>query len=152
MKLVKDDKSYDAMRALSVWATDAELKEIKEYLGSGAISKAAVFVYSKKKYPPVAKQLAGFLEGGGGERKDLVEALIRIGPDAEEHVIPYLSSKSKEAVKHSVEIVARAGTKKSLEPLAKVVKDYEKRDKNILAAAKNAIGKIEEREKANKDK
>src|SRR5439155_14690271 len=45
MKLVKDDKSYDAMRPLAVWATDDELKQIKEYLGSGAISKATVYVY-----------------------------------------------------------------------------------------------------------
>jgi HEAT repeat protein len=150
MKLVNDSKSYNAIRSLSVWAREEELKALKELLGTGATSKAVVFVYSKKKYPPAAKELAGFLEGGGGERKDLVEALILIGAPAEEHVIPYLSSKKKEAVKHAVEVVARAGTRKSLEPLARVVKDYEKKDANVASAAKNAIGKIEEREKKGK--
>jgi len=152
MKLVKADKSYDAMVALSVWATEAELKEIPEYLGSGDISKAAVYVYSKKRYPPVAKQLASYLEGGGGVRKDIIEALILIGPDAEEYVLPYLMSKNKDAVKHAVEILGRAGTKKSIEPLNTVAKDYEKKDKDIVAGAKTAVTKIEERAKGDKDK
>src|SRR5437868_6896295 len=33
IKMVRAEKSYDAMRALAVWATDAELKEVKDYLG-----------------------------------------------------------------------------------------------------------------------
>jgi hypothetical protein len=44
-------------------------------------------------------------------------------------------------VRNAVEVVARAGTKKSVEPLTRVAKDHEK-DKNLAAAAKNAIGKI----------
>ena len=63
-----------------------------------------------------------------------------------------MSSKNKQAVKNAVEVVARAGAKKSVEPLTQVAKDYERKDKNIAASAKNATGKIEEREKGGTDK
>src|SRR5262249_6017369 len=81
-----------------------------------------------------------------GVRQDLVEALVLIGPDAEEYVLPYLSSKSKEAGLHAAQSPSSPDTKKSLDALAKVATTYE-RDKNLAAAAKTAIGKIEEREK-----
>src|SRR5947199_403484 len=83
--------------------------------------------------------------GGVGERKDVVEALILIGPEAEDEVLPYLGSKNKDAVKHAVEILGRAGTRKSLEPLNKTMKDFEKKDKDVVAGAKSAVAKIEER-------
>ncbi len=150
MKLVKDDKSYDAMRALSVWATETELKEIKDYLSGGAITKAAVFVYSKKKYPPVAKELALFLEGSSADRKDVVAALILIGSEAEDLVIPYLMNKDKNAVRGAIEFLSRAGTTKGLDALNKGVNAQN--DKSVLGAAKSAVLKIEEREKEKKDK
>lgn len=150
LKLVKIDKNNDAIRALSVWAREPELKALRDYMTSNP--KAVAFVYSKKKYPPAAKDLSVFLEGGGGGWGDVVEALILIGPDAEEYVIPYLSSKTKDGVSRSIEYLSRAGTKKSLDALNKMEKDYSKKDKNLAAAAKIAIGKIEDREKEKKDK
>jgi hypothetical protein len=147
MKLVKDSKDYNACRSLAVWATEAELKALVEYLdGSGDIVKAAVYVYSKKKHPAAAKALAAHIEDGAKDYKTLTEAVINQGPDAEEFVLPYLAPKTKKTPqKVSIEILTKIGTKKSLGALKALVK--KEKDAGVTTPAKQAIAKIEEREK-----
>jgi hypothetical protein len=153
LKTVKEnqDRAYDCMLALGVWATEAELKEVREYLGNSRFAKAAANVLSKKRYPPAAKELAPLLEGGPIDRKDVVAALILIGPECEELVFPYLASKDKNAVRGAVDILNRVGTSKSIEPLKQAGKTFEK-DKNISTGVKQALNKIEDRLKEGKDK
>ncbi|QJW98735.1 hypothetical protein [Frigoriglobus tundricola] len=150
MKLVKDSKDYNACRSLAVWATDTELKALIEFLDTGDISKAAVYVYSKKKYPAAAKALAARLADGAKDYKVLTEALVLQGSEAEDDVIPYLSETKKPSQKFALEILTKVGTKKSLDPLNKLVASS--KDGGVVTPAKQAIKKIEEREKGDKKK
>jgi hypothetical protein len=153
MKIVKDkgDRAFDCMLALGVWATDTELKEVKEYLGDSKFAKAAAIVYSKRKYAPAGKDLAPYLEGGPVDRKDVVQALILIGPESEVLVVPYLMSKKKDAIRGALDVLAKVGTKKSVDAITECGKTYMK-DNNISVAVKQALSKIEEREMESKEK
>lgn len=148
MKRVKDGKDYDAMRALAIWATPTEAKVIPDFLANDNLTKAAIYALGKLKVAEQAKAIAIYLESGGGRDHEAHEALIEIGPASEDAVLAYLEKKGRPRMA-AIEILAKVGGKKSVEPLRKLTED---RDRGVASAAKIAISRIENRLQSNQEK
>jgi hypothetical protein len=140
----KDGQGYNEMRLLAIWGMPAELEKIHKYLGRGAMTKAVIYTLGKKKVPGSAKRIAPYLEGGkSGDGKALVQALIELGPESEEAVLPFIEpSRNEGDIKRALEVLGEVGTEKSIEPIKKVIAGKKKGAAN---AAKTALLKIEER-------
>jgi hypothetical protein len=145
----KTGDGYDEMRALAIWATPTELDLIPKYLGRGAMTKAAIYVLGKQKVATAAKPLAAYLEGGSGDDKALVQALIEIGSPSEEHVLPFLGHKDRGVVKRALQVLAQVGGEKSQGPVQKLT---EVKEKDLVMAAKTTAMQIERRMKDEKKK
>lgn len=68
-----------------------------------------------------AEPLAAMIASGGSDAYQAVEALSKIGPDAEDAALPLLQEKHTETKRQACKILKDIGTKKSLEPLRELM-------------------------------
>lgn len=86
-----------------------------------------------------AEPLAAMIASGGSDAYQAVEALSKIGSDAEDAVLPLLAEKHNETRRQACKILKDIGTKKSLEPLRELMLST---DRMLSEAAGEAVRAI----------
>ena len=96
-----------------------------------------------------------FVSARAGKAKDYTYSVVESMGNLHKGVFAGLDeswSGPRGAAKPFIMAAIKTDTDAAYEVAAKKAKDYEKKDSNIAAAARNAVGKVEEREKNSKDK
>lgn len=86
-----------------------------------------------------AEPLAALIASGGSDGHQAVEALSKIGPDAEDAVLPLLKERHNETKRQACKILKDIGTKQSLEPLRELMLSP---DRMLSEAASEAVRAI----------
>ena len=86
-----------------------------------------------------AEPLAALIASGGSDAYQAVEALSKIGADAEEAVLPLLQERHNETKRQACKVLKDVGTKKSLEPLRELMLST---DRTLSEAAGEAVRAI----------
>ena len=86
-----------------------------------------------------AEPLAAMISSGGSDAYQAVEALSKIGADAEEAMLPLLQEKHNETKRQACKVLKDVGTKKSLEPLRELMLST---DRTLSEAAGEAVRAI----------
>jgi HEAT repeat protein len=121
----KPDVRADALNAVAVWGTKENtatlLKVLKDFpVGSPGEFQRLVTVLASLHDPAAGPVLAQGLTDC--RARDVVsQALIAMGPAAEDAVIPFLRSPDEEAQMAACGILGEIGTQKSLDPLKKAM-------------------------------
>jgi HEAT repeats len=91
------------------------------------------------KDPRAAEPLAALIASGGSEAHLAVEALGKLGPEAEDAVLPLLKEKHNETRRQACNVLKQIGTKKSLEQLRELMLST---DRMLNEAAAEAVRTI----------
>ena len=86
-----------------------------------------------------AEPLAALIASGSSDAYQAVEALSKIGSDAEDAVLPLLQEKHNETKRQACKVLKDIGTKKSLEPLRELMLST---DRSLSDSAGEAVRAI----------
>ena len=127
----------DEMREKVIRAISPLLADRSHFTRNAAISALATWD-PKRVAPMLAGMLASFFDNEEAQKQ-----LIRIGPAAEEVVIPYLTHPDAKVRHRACFVLAQIGTEKSLEGLRKL-----RRDRAMGLSARQAAEMIRQRQSA----
>ena len=105
------------------------------------MTKAVIYVLGKQKVVSGAKKIVHYIEGGSGDDKTLIQALIEIGPPSEEPVLPHLESKHNSVISMAIQLLADVGGEKGVDPVEKLTTT---KDEQVANAVKTTSSRIEE--------
>jgi len=129
LKIIADYGAADQVPAL--------LKLLK--IDDSSMRWSAIRGLGRLKDKRAAEPLATMLATGGSDGYQAVEALTKIGPDAEDAVLPLLKEKHNETRRQACNVLKQIGTKKSVEPLRELMLDPEQMVNSAAAEAVRAI-------------
>jgi HEAT repeat protein len=139
-----------ALNAVAVWGATDNTATLVKLLGDfpgvdGAQHAAIIATLAKIKDPRAAPVLARGLTDDR-ERGLVGQALIAMGPGAEEAVLPFLQSPDRGARVEASLILAEIGTSKSVKPLQEALNQYGWGDGFFVQQAQTAMQKIAARQ------
>lgn len=135
---------YAALKVIGDYGTKAQLPLLLKWLKSDDFScrNAAVRGLGRLKEKSAAEAMADLL-ASGSDTYQVAEALTKIGPDAEDAVLPLLKEKNIETRRQACRILKQIGTKKSIEPLRDLMLST---DRSLGESAGEAVRGIMARE------
>lgn len=136
---------YAAIKIIGDYGTKDQVPTLLQWLKSDdSFSRnAAVRGLGRLKEKSAAEPLAAMLATGGSDGYQAVEALTKLGPDAEDAVLPLLQEKHVETRRQVCNVLKQIGTKKSLEPLRELMLN---KDRQVNEAAAEAVRAIAARQ------
>jgi hypothetical protein len=144
LQLVTDSESMVQSAAAKIIAdhgTDAQVPALLKLLKSGDTSTrwAAIRGLGRLKDNRAAEPLAAMIATGNSDQHQAVEALGKLGPAAEDAVLPLLKEKHIETRRYACNALKQIGTNKSLEALRELVLHP---DQSLSSAASEAARAI----------
>lgn len=131
---------YVALKVLGDHGTKEQVPLFLKWLKSNDYSarNAAIRALGRLKEKSAAEPLAAML-ASGSDGYQAVEALTKIGPEAEDAVLPLLKERHIETRRQACSILKQIGTQKSLEPLRELMLTN---DRTLSDAAGEAVRTI----------
>jgi S1-C subfamily serine protease len=136
-----------AMTVVKKWFTPhniPSLLKLIDSLDSGAHNEAIDCLGEHSKDPKIAERLAALLTDAN-DRYRATRALEKMGPVAEEPVLPHLASNSEEARLAACDVLRRVGTSKCVVELEKAAADTS--NSSVRSRAQSALREVQRREK-----
>jgi HEAT repeat protein len=134
-----------AAKVIADYGTAEQVPALLKLLRSSDTSArwAAIRGLGRLRDKRAAEPLAALLASGGSDGYQAVEALTKIGPDAEDAIIPLLKEKHIDTRRQACTVLKQIGTQKSMEPLRALLLDP---DPMVNSAAAEAIREISTRQ------
>jgi len=142
--LLNDSDTFTKMAAAKIiadYGTAEQVPALLKLLKSDDTSTrwSAIRGLGRLKDKRAAEPLAALLATGGSDGYQAVEALTKIGPDAEDAVLFLLKEKNTETRRQTCNVLKQIGTKKSVEPLRELMLDT---DQSVNSSAAEAVRAI----------
>lgn len=130
-----------AVRIIADYGTAEQLPVLLKFLKDSENSNndTAIRGLGRLKDKRAAEPLAAVIASGRSEAGLAAEALIKIGPDAEDAVLALLKEKHRDTRRQACNILKQIGTAKSLEPLQELAFDPDRTVSEAAAEAGRAI-------------
>jgi hypothetical protein len=130
-----------AAKIIADYGTTEQVPALLKLLRSGDTSLrwSAIRGLGRLKDKRAAEPLAALLASGSSDGYQAVEALTKIGPDAEDAVLPLLKEKHVETRRQACSVLKQIGTQKSVEPLRELMLDP---DQMLSTTAAEAVREI----------
>lgn len=134
-----------AAKIIADYGTTEQVPALLKLLRSNDTSSrwAAIRGLGRLKDKRAAEPLAALLASGSSDGYQTVEALIKIGPDAEDAVLPLLKEKHVDTRRQASNVLKQIGTKKSVESLRELMLDP---DQTVNTTAAEAVREITARQ------